>query len=795
MAESPTARQRETDAGYKRTPLGTPNNGWPTRLRRKDKNGVTEFAVGVIESDTDPLWLQTARKYTHVYAELMRDCPAPCMWDAIEAILANPLAYLVSDPAYGKSFLAELVGRAMHPQGAVIYDAAQHSGNLEALKFQTVFDSNASSDLVDRINSGLKEGTLTPLSIKALRELKVTKTDDDGKEYEYSFLTEDADRPGKMVFDWEGLSRSGIVRKEIDDVLTSVMKYQEWNGGLRIGFKDEYGALVRAAMEHRPLVIDEMSRRKLGSEGSLQRIWQCINGEKGFEQVDIDCGNLGTFTLRTGDIPKVIMTANKAYDGGGVVELPPSVASRFVVKEISAFTEEDWAHRICQALTGVPVTTMARLEKGHMQHGANLEDAQWVVANPDKFRNNLERIRRKNTEAVTVLEMKLIDHWQDVIPVSQALGRAFHESAALLDPKSDLLQQPDMAAIRMLEVDKPGDRVDQLTPRTALRELYKSLRLMPKKIPATETKGADYSNLDDDDYVPNIIPSRERVEEKMGDRIKTLIEHWIDDVAGVTPDGAKRPKLYAQLRKVWEEAGVIGPNSVLDKFNIKSTAVEATSDEVRQAQAVINNYLKAKYPGFEGVSVQQVELFLKGLQDLPPKFLGDEKVAAHVITESADSITEGAFTDSVTVASRTEDKTKPGGANFSEFIAQHPAEKLVDQDKAISTLALPYGGKELLQAISKTPDGANSNPAASYSGNVPCVITTTIAKGSDKGADAYARLHVIHNKQTGKSLVVAFTKPTVEMGRDSGVTVINAKDRNAASQVKSWWTLVRKAVA
>jgi hypothetical protein len=272
----------------------------------------------------------------------------------------------------------------------------------------------------------------------------------------------------------------------------------------------------------------------------------------------------------------------------------------------------------------------------------------------------------------------------------------------------------------------------------------------------------------------------------MGDRLKSVVEHWIDDIAGVTPDGAKRPKLYAQLRKVWEEAGVIGQNSVLDRLNIKSTAVEATTDEVRQAQAVINGYLKAKYPDFDGVTIQQVEVFLKGLQDVPPKFLGEEKVGAHVITDNPDNITGGAFTDVVTVASRTEDKTKPGGANVAEFIAQHPPAKLVDQDKAITTLALPYVGKELLQAISKTPDGANSNPAASYSGNVPCVITTTIAKGSDKGADAYARLHVVHNKQTGKSLVIAFTKPTVEMGSGSSVTVVNAKDRDAASQVKAW---------
>lgn len=765
MAESPTTRQRETDAGYKPLPIGTRNRPWPTRQRGED-GGVRTFGMGVIQSDTDPLWLHSAREYKHVLPELMRNMPVPGMLDAFEAILHNPLVYLESDPAYGKSYLANLIGNAMHSEGAVIYDAG--GKNMESLLFETVFDSNANSDLIDRINSALRDNTLTAPSLKALRELK-------GKD-EKPLLSEEG---GKRVFDWKGLETSTITRKEIDDVLSSVQKYQEWNGGLRIGFKDVDGALIRAAKEHRPLVIDEFSRRKVGSEAALQQVWQVINGE--INQLTIPLGNLGEFTLRHGDIPKVIMTSNKPKDGADVHPISDSLESRLVKKEIPAFTEEDWAHRISQVLTGVPITTLARLEKGQMLHGANPEDAQWEVADHNKFRRNLESIRHANETAVPRLQTKLLDHWQDVIAVSQALGRAYHESAALLDPESPVLQQSDMSGIRF-EVDKPGDKAQKLTPRTALRSLRQAIQRMPESVPATETKGADFSNWD----MPNITPSKEPVEARMGDRLKSVVEHWIDDVAGVTPDGAKRPKLYAQLRKVWEEAGVIGPNSVLDKFNIKSTAVEATTDEVRQAQAVINSYLKSKYPDFGGVSVQQVEVFLKGLHDVPPKFLGDEKIEAHVLTSDANSIADGAFTDAVTVASRTEDQTKPGGTDFSEFLAQHPAAKLVDQDKAISTLALPYVGKELLQAISKTPDGTNPNPAASYSGNAPCVITTTIVKGSDKGADAYAKLHVVHNKQTGKSLVIAFTKPAVEMGRDSSVTVVHAKDRDATQRVRAW---------
>lgn len=765
MSESLESRKREVDAGYKPQPIGTRNHPWPTR-QRGEEGGVRTFGMGVIQSDTDPLWLHSAREYEHVLPELLRNMPVPGMLDTFEAILHNSLVYVESDPAYGKSFLANLIGNAMHPEGAVIYDAG--GKNMESLLFETVFDSNANSDLMDRINSALRDGTLTEPSLKALRELK----DKDDK----PLLSEEGN---KRAFDWNGLAHSDISRKEIDDVLGSVQKYQEWNGGLRIGFKDVDGSLIRAAKEHRPLVIDEFARRKIGSEAALQQVWQVVNGE--IDQMTIPLGNLGEFTLRHGDIPKVIMTSNKPKDGADVHPISDSLESRLVKKEIPAFTQEDWAHRISQVLTGVPITTLARLEKGQMLQGPNPEDAQWEVADKDKFRRNLESIRHANEAAVPRLQTKLLDHWQDVTAVSQALGRAYHESAELLDPESPVLQQSDMSGIRF-EVDKPGDKAQKLTPRTALRSLKQAIQRMPESIPATETQGADFSNWN----MPNITPSKEPTEAQMGDRLKTVVEHWIDDVAGVTPDGAKRPKLYAQLRKVWEEAGVIGADSVLDRLNIKSTEVEATTDEVSQAHAVINNYLKAQYPDFDGVSQQQVELFLQGLHDVPPKFLGDEKVEAHVITQEADSIAEGALTDAVAVVSRTEDQTKPSGANFADFIAQHPPETLVDQDKAITTLALPYVGKELLQAISKAPDGASANPAASYANGVDFVMTTTIAKDSSNGADAYAKLHVIHNKQTGKSLVVAFSKPAVAMADDSNVTVVHAGGRGASRQVKSW---------
>jgi len=789
MAESLTVRRRETDAGYNPLAIGTRNRAWPAIKVVEDENGKPVYAPGVIQSDVkgEHLTLLSNRKYAEAMPDMIRNMPVPSVQLAFEAVTKFPLVYIESGPAFGKTRTATEICNAMHQEGAVIYHAGSHHGNLGALLHFTAFDTSASKDLVALIKKALHEGTMNELSLMALRELKVDAKDKDGntltdnkeQPVKVSLLTEEG---SKKVFNWEDLKTSGLSSKDIEDVFERVKKFQGWEGGLSIGFKEEEGALIKAAREHRPLIIDELSRMTPGTENGLQNVWEVLSGK--IKEADIPLGDLGSFRLKFGDIPKTVATGNALSDGAGVSRLPDSMRDRFVEVQIKNFTKADWVHAISQDLCGLPVTTLAQLENGQMEHGAIEEDATWKVADHNKFRRNLESIHRANRSEVPPLETKLLDHWEDVIAVSRALARACYESAQLLDPDSDLYKQQDMGRIR-LEVNMPGDAPKKMTRRTVKEEMLQLACYggLTKKDNAQDTLGLDYSDWNE----PLIRDSKKPIEAEMGDRLKIAVKEWICKTAGMSSDGktAKRPHLYEQLVRVWKEAGVIGPDSVLDRLNIKSTAVEATTDEVRQAQAVINHYLTTQYSEFGGVTEQDVELFLKGLQKGPPKPIGEEKVQAHVLTSESDSIQSGTFTDAVAVVSRTSYDTKPGG-NFSDFLAQYPPEKLVDQNKVISTLDLPYVGKELLHAISKAPDGGTFKPEASYSNNAPYVITTTIAKSSENGTDLYAKLHVLHNKQSGKSLVIAFTNPTIAMGRDSSVTVVNAQDKNAANLVNAW---------
>lgn len=742
---------------YQKLPLGTDKRPWPIMLRGEDNQGNRTFELGVHQSDSNPKWLPSARPYPVVMPELRRDMPVPGLLDAFEKILSHTLVYIESDAGFGKTHLASTVGRAMHEEGAIIADVG--GKNLESLLFETVFDSNTSNDLIDRINKALAEGSLTEPSLKALRELKNQKDE--------KLLSEEG---GKRVFDWKGLEESGIGREQIDSVLTSVQKYQEWNGGLRIGFKDIPGKLIRAAIEHRPLLIDEFGRRKAGTEGALQRVWEVIDDASGYDSIDIPLGNLGTFTLRKGDIPKVMVTSNKLKDGKDMTPLSDSLSSRFEIVKIPAFSKDDWAHLTNRKLAGVPISTLSLLEKGHLD-----EDGVWHVKSPNLFTDNLHSIHRANLETVSPLESTLIDHWPAVREVSAALAQGFHQSAGLLDPESAVLQKPDMANIRY-EVDKPGDKVKKLTTRDMLRLLQQALQHTAQAEPATKTKGADYS----DWSLPNIRPSNEPIEARLGDRIKESIEHWIDDQAGVSKDGIERPHLYARLKDVWKTAGITGPDSLLNKLNIQTKQAVVATSEALQWQAAINTLLQSKYPGAEGITVQQAEIYLENLTLREPQALDDLHVLTHVAAGDADAVDSNELISPVSVAMRPHNADKD---SYTRYLQAHPPETLVEQDAVITTLAMPQANTALLRAISARPDTAVPYPGDSYRDNEPFMVTTTVARGSD---GLRAKLHVLHARESGKTLVVAFSPSSLVLPPDSAVTVVQANDPQAAKQVNAW---------
>ena len=257
--------------------LGVPGAPWPTMIEKKvqapGKNGKTivTYELGVIESADKALEFHSARPYLEVLDLLIRGMPVRGMLPAFENLVNrarrdqnNMIAFLRGDPGGGKSYLSVLLGKAVDPRGPVVTSAGGR--NLEYLLWQNVFDTEECKPIVDAINKGLSDQTLSTPSLKALREL--------GKHF--------SEENGRRALDWNALEvDSKITSEKLQSVLEAVRSSEGWSAkSMGIGFKIVEGPLIKADRSGQLLVLDEINKCKEGSEGPLQIVWQVKNGGK-----------------------------------------------------------------------------------------------------------------------------------------------------------------------------------------------------------------------------------------------------------------------------------------------------------------------------------------------------------------------------------------------------------------------------------------------------------------------------------------------------------------------------------
>jgi hypothetical protein len=183
----------------------------------------TTYELGVLQDTDRALVIPSARRTAEVLALLYRNMPVRGMLPAFEFLLKrtdpaqnNRIAYLVSNPGTGKSFLATLFGKARDPRGPIVTDAG--GKNLEYLLYQTVFDTKESQSLTDAIDRRLRAGTLDPLSLGALRGF--------GRHFVVT--------GGKPSIDWEALAASDdrVFDREKSVIFTSMIDERLKSGAL-----------------------------------------------------------------------------------------------------------------------------------------------------------------------------------------------------------------------------------------------------------------------------------------------------------------------------------------------------------------------------------------------------------------------------------------------------------------------------------------------------------------------------------------------------------------------------------
>lgn len=782
-------------------PLGVPGAPWPTMIRHEDKaNGqtVATLELGVMEDPDRPMLLHSNRPYAEVAGEFYRNMPVPSMLPALEFIISrsdpeqlNRVANLVSDPGTGKSFLAVLVGKARDSRGPIITDAG--GKNLEYLLFETVFDVAESKSLTKAIDEALAKGSLDKLSINALRKF--------GKHF--------SEQNGRMAIDWNGLvSDQDMGADTIRSTLELVRTVEHWDANkMGIGFKTKKGPLVAAHEEGRDLVIDEINKGKPGTETPLQIVWQVLNGE--IAEHTVTLGGNGTFTFKRGKEGMIICTGNLPKDGVGTHLISESFDRRVPGYRIANFDETDWQHRICQKLTGLPVSTLHRMQKGSWKKNANGKE-NWVVDDPDGFTKLLTTLRtiglsEDEKKNIPEWQMSMIANWQGVLNASERLAHFYHNWSQLVDPDSPILKtsMPDVLA----EVENPDDPTSKITPSTMIRQIQDAIQTRPL---VKEIKYSGGFSASHDWNTPPMLPSldREFPEAQLGTRLARII---MDEVERTSEKVGKR-QLYHHLRQHAENAGLIGAKPAIPMLlNVDVTKLRNVSDEATQMQKALAALLRAEHPNLnlsvndsDIISLRHVQQAMDRLASQLPANKDPEQLTAY------HNVMYVANTDINTIQQtpirRVVTDSRADGEQLADTKKRLPPEKLVSRVALLTSLVLPGTGVINQKALwnrsfTNVADPKDAVTAIAQSqSNALLSTTSVICKNEVNGKPAYTKLHVVRNGKANKMLIVGDGDIPAELRsqlKRKGITYVDqnlpAAESTANAEIRSMMDVTQEA--
>ena len=354
-----------------RRAVGLPGMPYPMGKIAKNAQGQMQYEVGIVESASNPLWFYSPHlTLEQVNRELFCNMPTPSMMtilrdliDATKPESKNHLIAIFGDPSSGKTFMFKQVGQLVHPEGAIMVDCG--GMNVRELFWRTIIDygTGVQEQLSDRAASGR-------LRLESIELLK--------QEFPNAVI----EKGGKVHIHWDAIGE----RKQDDDgkategrdsaieravqILEKIYKLEGLNTQSNaFGIKTVPGEIFASIQSGRPLVLDEFTKCKMGSDDSMQTFlefvrgdrseWTTINPMATSSAEDQKFMRLTRDDLRVGWFLGV--SGNESKDGQTTHDLSESMLSRLNPYYINRMTELDWKHRISQMLTGFPLTTICAL--------------------------------------------------------------------------------------------------------------------------------------------------------------------------------------------------------------------------------------------------------------------------------------------------------------------------------------------------------------------------------------------------------------------------------------------------
>lgn len=848
-------------------PLGTSSRPFPMYGPIEvDDNGkrVLEQQLSVIADDTRPMTVLSERPYHEVISMMYCDMPVPSMlpmlYDSLERRkidAKNRTIFMKGDPGHGKSFMAALAGRARTTEGVEIIDCG--GKNINELLFEMVLDFGRSAALPDAIDKLIEDGKIHKISLGLLKQLP-----------EHMWSVED----GKMKIDWEGV-RIGELSESDKDAGTSakaasqsdnvqkayaiLMQVAEVEGlttasGNTLGMNTQLGALPRAFMEGREIVLDEYNKSKEGSDDKMQMVLQFLIGEVDECTVDNplkskngDSGP-GSFTFKREDMKAgffVTFTGNNKEDGKTTRKLNKSVISRLEPRILPEPDKADWQHRMCQIMTGLPVSTLYRT----FQKSAD--------ANPEAFGDFLVYLRTTKAQVegkrISDLEETLLRNWQSVNQATDSLAEFYYKWRGMTNIDNIAGKFPQL----MAEIDEDYEDKYVVDFRRLIKDVREAVALRPAAKPLEIMGDIDFKGWDK-------APAREVLPDEdvaiaYGTRLVNIITRKVFEES----KNIGKNTLFKELEKVMQDTGLrdihlqegarSARKSVEELLNISSFTDKSPAAQAALAQRLYCDYLRDRQPDLADVanddivSSSRMRSIIDALRDEPlksgeflfpnldPETLDDTPfVRAYIFDnyqyqiergEALDQLVDAEcekrkedvekfVNDNLTVAEKNgaDDALKARRATLVEEFkdalreelqdkvpdAEMPAiDDLMSHDDLMASIAMPVIGQNNLKAMwndalsrllaraEKTETIPQSDDIKIAEGRAESgLATTSVCVSADQG-NYPVYVHIVANQNNGKALIVGEAIPArlQTVFREAGMTYVDKTKPNAREQV------------
>lgn len=763
----------------------------------KSKRTLTRF-LGVLDK---PLNITSERDLEDIEGTLIRNMPTPEMLPLFYEVMSamdprneRRAMFLKGAPGAGKTFLGELSGKTTSPDGAIKVDCTDL--NLNELFFETVLDFSSSKNFYDALNAKIekynaaetqeeRDYVLNPMSVDILRDcLGGAFSEEDGKIGIDWGGVKDAhtDDDGKQLDSRESIERAieGLRKVSTKEGLDNL-------GGNALGMATQEGVAWQAYKEGRVLILDEVNRAKRGTFGVLHGWMQFIIDEIPECRVRNPLKEKGDHSkmylhfkrdeMAAGHF--VFMTGNLEDDSDEVLEIPEALSSRIVPQHIPRATEQGWQHRICQILTGIPISTLY-----------NAQSDVWDK-DPEEFGRKLVEWRMlREDRLVPEHQLAMLRRWQDVMQATENLAEFLYAAAKAVDPDSDWHKAGKLSQL-LDDISDSFKRETSMDFRKITFFINKSFMDKPSVRPPQGKSAPDIEPI----LNPmDISETPDDIRRKMGTHMTYVILDWI--IANTYE--RKKDDLGNQLMMLAANCGIIDPHLVeaepsdrrlfselLDENPFENPDMEG---RLQLVQDLMCNYLRREYPDIsdENDDILSTSVLKRTMEDMlrnndAPAFDSERNVM--VFNHDPETLENAPVTEVALIESPPE---KPG------------IDGLVTQYAFLATLAAPGLRDNNLQSLWQSTLSDKEGVCRGVEGleDVSLMIAdndedvdlamTTITVAND-ARDKEVPLHVIWNKHTDRIVVVGEGDIDSNLKRafnDSRTYYVDRTNENAAKTLR-----------